>query len=168
MQSILLYIDIEPYLAQWYVNEQGGEIPVKPARGSIEAAILETFLQQPPVTIKVMPPQQGQLAIALPDSKLKPPQTFHYLPPRACSLLLSTLRNRFDLALWTTLHKFSSVFHRQDDLIYAFMEKNGIEPTETNWNAIAKRYQRKRNYYLAYERRKKMLKKSSISDPINS
>ena len=38
------------------------------------------------------------------------------------------------------------------------MEKYGIAMTEKNWNAIAKRYQRKRDYYLMNERRKKMKK----------
>lgn len=28
------------------------------------------------------------------------------------------------------------------------MEKHGIEMTETNWNAIAKRYQRQRTVYI--------------------
>jgi len=50
---------------------------------------------------------------------------------------------------------------RTDELIYAFMEKNGIDMTETNWNAIAKRYQRKRNSYKAYERVKKIRKNRS-------
>ena len=31
------------------------------------------------------------------------------------------------------------------------MEKHGIEMTETNWNAIAKRYQRQRNVYSKRE-----------------
>lgn len=164
MAQILLYIDLEPYLAQWYVHEQGGGDPVRITRGSVEAAILESFLQQMPEGHRVQPRQPGQLAIAIPDSKVKPPQLYCYLPPRALNLLVTTIRNRFDLAMWTTLHRFSSVFHRQDNLIYAFMEKHGIEPTETNWNAIAKRYQRKRKYYLAYERRKRMNKKLSDSD----
>ena len=41
------------------------------------------------------------------------------------------------------------------------MEKHGIEPTEANWNAIAKRYQRQRDLYL--DRQRKSSKKSQKS-----
>lgn len=39
------------------------------------------------------------------------------------------------------------------------MEKHGIELTEKNWNAIAKRYQRKRDIYRRIDRRKKSSQK---------
>ena len=84
----------------------------------------------------------------------KPPERFFYLPPMAVDAVVTCIRRRFDVCMWQTLHRFSSVFQRQDKLIYAFMEKHGIDPTEKNWNAIAKRYQRKRDYYLMNERRK--------------
>lgn len=93
--------------------------------------------------------------------KHKPPETFFYLPKAAEDLLVSCIRNRFDIDMWTSLSRFVSVMKRTDELIYAFMEKNGIDMTETNWNAIAKRYQRKRNSYKAYERVKKIRKNRS-------
>lgn len=43
------------------------------------------------------------------------------------------------------------------------MEKHCIAMTEKNWNAIAKRYQRKRDYYLMNERRKKTKKIGDFS-----
>ena len=65
------------------------------------------------------------------------------------------IRNRFDRELWNDLHNFGRIGKRQDELIYAWMEKHGIEMTETNWNAIAKRYQRQRNIYMTRDRAKK-------------
>ena len=44
-----------------------------------------------------------------------------------------------------------------------FMEKHNIEINDTNWNAIAKRYRRKRDLYHTYERIKKYKKKSGKS-----
>ena len=68
--------------------------------------------------------------------------------------LVVSIRNRFDIELWRDLHHFGKITRRQDELIYAWMEKNGIEMTEANWNAIAKRYQRQRDMYLKRERAK--------------
>ena len=153
-----VYIDLDPYLAQWFVHEQGGNVPVSLMRGSIERAILEQFLQRLPEGAAPRTSRDGGLAIAIPQFKHKPPETYNYLPKRAAELLVSCIRNRFDIDMWTTLHRFASVFRRMDELIWAYMEEHGIEMTETNWNAIAKRYQRKRNSYKAYERVKKSRK----------
>ena len=158
-----VYIDLDPYLAQWFVHEQGGTVPVSLMRGSIERAILEQFLQRLPEGTTPRTARDGGLAIVIPQFKHKPPETYFYLPKRAEELLVSCIRNRFDIDMWTTLNRFVSVFRRMDELIYAFMEKNGIEMTEKNWNAIAKRYQRKRNSYKAYERVKKSRKNQQES-----
>lgn len=93
--------------------------------------------------------------IAIPFFKSKDVNYFNYLPKRAEDLLVATIRNRFDVELWTTLHKFTSIINRQDELIYAFMESHGIEINEKNWCTIAKRYQRKRTVYRINERVKK-------------
>lgn len=159
MTQICIYVPLEDYLSQWFIHEQGGENPVRLTRGSIESALLEQFLQKPPKDYFPEMGGEGKLAIVIPCFRYKSPETFFYLPPKAQDALVACIRNRFDICMWTTLHKFSSIFQRQDHLIYAFMEKHGIEMTEKNWNAIAKRYQRKRDYYLMNERRKKMKKK---------
>ena len=53
MSDICLYIPLEDYLADWFVNEQGGNRPVRLMRGSIESALLEQFLQTPPQDLYV-------------------------------------------------------------------------------------------------------------------
>ena len=103
MSDLCIYLPLEDYLAQWFVNEHGGERPVHLLRGSIESKALETYLEK------------------LPEE----------------------------------LHHFGKIGRRQDELIYAWMEKHRIDPTEKNWNAIAKRYQRQRNIYMMRERAKK-------------
>ena len=101
----------------------------------------------------------GKLAIDLPNFRNKDTRSYYYLPPKARDALVACIRNRFDISMWQSLHRFASVFQRQDHLIYAFMEKHGIELTEKNWNAIAKRYQRKRDIYRRIDRRKKSSQK---------
>ena len=41
MSQYTIYLDLEPYLAQWFIHEQGGEHPVTLTRGSAESDILE-------------------------------------------------------------------------------------------------------------------------------
>lgn len=154
MSQICLYITLEDYLAQWFVNEQGGEVPVHLTRGSVESKILEVYLAHRPVGVMPEFEGGGKLAIAIPSFRNRPPEVFNYLPKRALSALLNAIRNRFDIQLWNDLHHFGRIGKRQDELIYAWMEKHGIEINETNWNAIAKRYQRQRNAYLMRDRAK--------------
>ncbi len=154
MSKICIYIEMETYLAQWFIHEQGGETPVHLLRGSLESKILELYLQHRPDG--VLPESaEGKLAIAIPSFRHKMPEVFNYLPKHATLALRGIIRNRFDVQLYTDLHNFGNITKRQDELIYAWMEKHGIELTETNWNAIAKRYQRQRKLYYMREFSKK-------------
>lgn len=157
--AILLYLELEDYLAQWFIHDQGGEYPVRLVRGSIESGLLETFLQTPPDDYVPDVAAPGKVAIELPNFRRKDTRDNYYLPPRARAALLACIRTRFDISMWNTIHRFANVFKRQDELIYAFMEHNGIEQNEKNWNAVAKRYQRKRDIYNRVMRRKKSSQK---------
>ena len=151
-----IYLSLDPYLAQWFVHDQGGDIPVKLRRGSIESAFLEQALTTPPRDYQPKLQQPGEIAIILPSFKHVDTRSRFFLPPAAREALTAIIRQRFDVEMWRELHKWSNLFlRRQDHLIYSFMEAHGIEMTETNWNAIAKRYQRKRDYYLRTKRRQR-------------
>ena len=152
---MFLYLEIEDYLAQWFINDQGGNNPVRLIRGSMEWGLLEQFLQTPPADYVPQVGGEGLVCIELPNFRSKDTRNNYYLPPKATELLKACIRNRFDIAMWNALHRFTALFQRQDNLIYAFMEANCIDMTEKNWNAIAKRYQRKRDIYKRIERRKK-------------
>lgn len=154
-----IYLEIEDYLAQWLINDMGGNNPVRLKRGSMEWCLLEQFLKTPPPDYVPRTSEPGMLCIELPNFRSKDTRYNYYLPPRAADALKACIRTRFDIEMWNALYKFANLFQRQDNLIYAFMEKNGIELTEKNWNAIAKRYQRKRDIYKRIERRKKNSKK---------
>lgn len=154
MSRICLYITLEDYLADWFVHDQGGENPVHLTRGSVESKILEVFLTHRPEDQLPDVAADGKLAIVIPSFRNRPPEVFNYLPQHALTSLLNIIRSRFDVQLWNELHHFGKITSRQDELIYAWMEKHGIAMTEKNWNAIAKRYQRQRNVYLTRDRAK--------------
>lgn len=162
MSNICIYIEVEPYLSQWFIHEQGGEMPVRLIRGSLESKLLELYLQKQPQDA-VPDIGAGKLAIAIPTFRNRPPEVFNFLPERATRALLGIIRNRFDVQLYTDLHCFGNIGKRQDELIYAWMEKHCIDPTETNWNAIAKRYQRMRNVYLGRDRAKNQYSRKKSS-----
>lgn len=151
MSGICIYLPLEDYIAQWFIHEQGGSVPVRLTRGSIESKLLQVYLMKRPEDILPDIDGEGKLAIEIPSFRYQTPEVFNYLPPRAASLLVGIIRDRFDVQLWKDLHCFGKLGKRQDELIFAWMEKHGIEPTETNWNTIAKRYQRQRNVYLKRE-----------------
>ena len=152
MSQYTIHLDLEPYLAQWFIHEQGGEHPVSLTRGSAESDILELFLTKQPSILPARP-APTDTAIYIPSFKHKETRTYNYLPPRATLALKKTIRTRFVIQLWNDLYKFENIGKRNDELIYAWMEAHGIECNETNWCAISKIYYRKRKVYLAQKNR---------------
>lgn len=151
---MLLYVPLDDYLAQWFVNDQGGSVPVNLTRGTPETDLLKVFLTVPPKDFVPVTASEGLLPLRLPDFRGKDTRSNFYLPPRAMDALVDCIRTRFDVCMWKELAKFRHLFARKDSLIYAFMEKHGIDPTEKNWNAIAKRLQRKQDIARRVESRK--------------
>lgn len=91
-----------------------------------------------------MMPAVDAVAIELPYFRNKDPRVYNWLSPRARTAIAECLRVQFDVQLWQDLHTVGNIGREQKTLIYAWMEKYGIECTDTNWNTIAKKYQRKR------------------------
>lgn len=146
MSGIFIYIKLEPLLAQWVMNEQGGN-PIHFGRKSTEHNILETFLMRLPYGTTPNLPGENKVPIELPHLKHKDVRVYNYLPRKAQNALKRCIRNRFVIDLWQDLHQFGYIGKRKQDLIYAWMESHGITATETNFFALQKIYQRKREAY---------------------
>ena len=168
-ERICLYLTLPPYLAQWYAHEcleieyKDKEIvpadtyqplaPVTIPRGSQESRILQCFLKKKPQQF-VKEPEDANIALVIPYFHNKDPFYYNYLGKYGREKLIDAIRTRFQLQLWEELHTFKNALSRQDNAIFAFMEVHGIECNETNWNAIAKIYQRLRNAYYKQQSRK--------------
>lgn len=147
MNEFYIYLELPPYLAQWLIDDCGGS-PVHLPKLTTERRILETFLIQLPANARPNLPTSTSTAIVIPNFRYKPPMYYNYLPARAMAELADCIRSRFIIELWNDLHRNGYIGKRRDNLIYAWMEAHGIESTETNWNAIAKIYQRQYKNYL--------------------
>lgn len=172
---ICINLALPTYLAQWYANEcqqiqhrdedtlpHAIYKPLQPViipRGSQESRILHSFLQKPP-TNGYNEDEEPTIAIVIPQYRDKDAYSYNYLGKHGRLQLADTIRNRFCINLWEELHTFKNVLSRQDNAIYAFMETHGIACTETNWNAIAKIYQRLRNVYYKTKSRQKNSEKA--------
>lgn len=168
-ERFLLYMVLPDYLAQWYSCEcqrgdpcpdavSGGVPVVRVPKGSQESRILQVFLKKRPSD--AVEPECANIALVVPSFAGKDPFYYNWLGPYGREKLKEAIRTRFCLQLWDELHTFRNVTSRQDNAIWAFMEAHGIACTETNWNALAKIYQRMRFAY--YNRRKTKKSKKSV------
>ena len=155
MSEICLHLELEPYLRQWLVHENEGTLPLSFPKLSTENRILEVYLITLPPNARPDMPGESTIPIEIPSFRYKPPQHYNYLPVGAKRELKKCIRNRFIIALWNDLQHFGFIGKRKDHLIYAWMENHGIEVNDTNYNTIAKIYQRQHMAYLARERYKK-------------
>lgn len=156
MSEICVYLRVEPYLAQWYTHEQGGSQPVRPKRGSAESDLLEAFLRPLPTGEQPETGKEANLAIAIPYFKHCDPRVRFFLPPQAKRVLGHTLYTRFRVQLWEEMHRLENVGVPIANLILAWMEKHGIEDTESNFFLISKMYYRKRGIYAPNFKKKRL------------
>lgn len=144
---VYIYLPLEPYVAQWFVHEMGGE-PVRLPRRSAESDIIEYFLSPTPEGELPAKREAGSIVIEIPSYKHKEAVYFNYLSPKALAALARCITVRFRVQLWQDLHRLHQNPSSLTDLIYAWMEFHGIECTERNWEVIRQFYFRKRKIYL--------------------
>ena len=171
MSAFCVYLSLPPYLAQWYAytcrKQQHREddvcpntpiaplTPVVAPRGSYEMLVLHRVLQKQPNPAPDPIPADATLALAIPSFADRDPRIFNYVGTHGKQVIQDAILEAFDICMWKELHTFKVVLKRQDHNIWAFMERHGISCDEANWNAIAKRYQRKRDIVYKENSRKK-------------
>ena len=128
---------MEPYLRQWFIHENGGVEPVRLRRGTPESNIFQAFISKKPEDWSSVP-EEGCVAIIVPQYKGLDPEYWCYLPPRAKQTLYNCIKSSFDVQLFKELNGVMERRVLLRDIIDSYMEKHGIEDTETNWNALAK------------------------------
>lgn len=149
MASFFLYLHLPKYLAQWLVSEhysqEKGAI-VFP-RGSNERNILELFLTKRPKDSPPSAPRPDDITVEIPSFAYKPPSTYNHLPSRGRDALVSAIKIRFKKMMWEELHQIRPEEVKITDLIYAFLEKHGIEGDQQNWETVRQMYFRMRKVY---------------------
>ena len=151
-----LYLDVPTYLDQWlrhdYWNTGTGRVEFE--RGSNIHSILSTFLRKQPANFEPGD-VSALLPVEVPTFKGMNPDQHNYLGEDGRKAVVSAIKRNFK----TLIDRELSVFFSQDvsitDIIYAFMEKHGIDSTERNWEAIRQMYSRQR---------KKSLKSSALNN----
>lgn len=161
MSGITFSLVLPPWLAQWYVHRCGGRSPVRLPKGSVESTIVQSFSRRKSERDAPDFPMPGDLLIEIPDNRAKPAEIYSFVPDSVKFMLQKAIRAQFDLCMFEDIVRplFPGVMKK--DLIYSWMEENGIEIDETNWCAVDKRYSRLRARMLNQARVKKSRKKTS-------
>lgn len=137
-------------------------MPIKLAKGSLESITVQKFSRKKSESDAPDIPEPGDLLIEIPDSKIKPAVHYCFIPDSAKTLLYKTILEEFDFCMAHEIilpqfTKFSDTLKK--NLIYSWMNENGIEFTETNWFGVVQRFDRHRQRLLNKERVKKSRKK---------
>lgn len=145
MSRFTIYIQAPAYLDQWlrhhYWDEETQRVVFQ--RGSAPQAVLYSLLRQPPRGY-LEKPDPALLPVEVPTFKGINPATRNYLSEDARAALVSACKKLFRATLYNELHPL--FFHdvQITNIIYDFMDRHGIERTETNWETIRQMYARLR------------------------
>lgn len=147
MALFTLYFSCESWLAQWFISDSGGGQPIKLRKNSPESKFLYSAIRRKFDT-DPDPPKEGNFVVYIPEYRGKNPFYNHYLPEAKRKVFLRIIKDRFDVQLWIDLAIVTTTTTK--DAIMDWMTSHGIEVTDKNYNAIAKRLQRMRkNFYRA-------------------
>lgn len=159
MSKFTFNLVLPSWLAQWFISHNGGDYPVKLHKGSVESIIVQRFSLRKKDTDTVDVASSGSVAIEIPESKAKPASSYCFIPEYAKKLVAKSISENFNLCLATDIVKPCFPVELKKDLIEAWMIKNNIEFTDTNYLGIEKRFDRLRSNMLSAKRARKSRKK---------
>lgn len=143
MSKFVVYIKVEPFVKQWLVHSFGDPV-VFPAQ-SIENSTIRRFTQKQPAAVPE-PPDEEDVAIAIPDSKAKDPLLYNHLGQQGKKAVAECINDTFRMNLWAELNDLSDVGCSVMKAIYSWCEMHGIS-IDYAWT-IRQRYYRMRDSYL--------------------
>jgi len=147
MSEMTIHLKLQPWLRQWLVHEQGGE-PVSFQRNSTEHDIIKLSLVKLPEGCKPDLPGEDTVAIRLPSFKKIDVRVYNHMTRHGKTMLRNCIRSRMIVAMWNDISAWGNIGKQKQDVIWTWMEANGIELTETNFFALQKIYQRRRAAYI--------------------
>lgn len=164
MSDITLSFQCEDYLRQWFIHINGGSSPVRLKKNTPESNCLQFALRSKSENISSPEIDGIPLVVFIPCFRFKNPKDYNSITETGRKMFLSILRMRFDEQIWYDLHSIYNFGITKEDLIYTWMESHGIDPTEKNFNAVAKRLQRLRSRTLSKVRVRNFRKNSKKRD----
>lgn len=145
-----VFIKLEPYLSDWFINRNGGSQPVELQRNSLEFRFLELHLDKAPKDyIPQINPEEGEIEVYLPHFRAYDIETYNYLSETDKKSLHTILREKFRYDIERDFLSYYRLFDegmrmRLDDFANSWMSKHGITNDDTNYNSILKILQRLR------------------------
>lgn len=126
MSQFVIYLNLPLYKAEWLTHHFGNPV-VFPA-GSPQNATIRTFTQLLPKGMVPETPGEGDVAIAIPDSKAKPPERFHYMGHRGKEAVKEAIDDLFRRSLWNDISPLDTDEYPVglNKLIAAWCEMHGI------------------------------------------
>jgi len=145
MSQFSLYLKAPDYLAQWLRHDYWDEASARVVfpRGSAPRAILQSLLRKPPKGYVELA-AANLLPVEVPSFKGINPASFNYLSEDGRAALVSACKKLFRATLFNELHPLFDHDVQITDIVYDFMDRHGIERTETNWETIRQMYSRQR------------------------
>lgn len=145
MSKYSVFLKTPDYLAQWlrheFWNDETGRVEF--ARGSAPRAVIQSLVTRRPADY-VQPCTDGLLPVEIPTFKGVNPAVYNHLTEQGKKALVSTCKRMFQAMLWQELNPLFDHDVMTTDVIYAFMERHGIEREERNWETIRQMYARLR------------------------
>ena len=146
MSKLSIYITVPDYLDQWlrheYWNPETARVEFP--RGSAPRAILQSCLTKRPVGAVSPLRANTDIPIEVPTFKGINPRVYCWLPDRGRKALVSCLKKTFSSVVWTELRPILTHDVQITDVVYAFLDRHGIEPTPQNWETVRQMYYRMR------------------------
>lgn len=142
--KFFVYIQLPEYLLQWFChNAKMEDGAVVPAKNSMFSKVLENSLKRQPM---VFDSEQyvGNLKIRLPEYRYKRPEFYNYLAKIGKQALIDEIYNEFDIELWDAIRILGKINRYRKSAVMAWMDAEGIECSDKNYNAVIKHYNRLR------------------------
>lgn len=154
MSQYNVYLTLPDYLAQWLRHDYWAAESrrVEFPRGSLPRVVLRSVLRPQPPSHQPGPQPEGTVAIEVPTFRGINPAVCNYLSARGAAALTDALRTLFKRLLVDELCPLFDHEVQISNVIYDFLDRHGIEPTEKNWETVRQMYQRLRRRSLSRRR----------------
>lgn len=145
MSDYVIYMKAPQYLAEWITHTFGN--PAVLVKDSPESRILNECLVKMPKDCQPDIGANANVAIAVPFFKAKDPRVYNYLHESGKKAVLESFRTLLLKNLMEEVGNIDNGSVKISTLIYAWMEKHGID--DENWYTVSQIYYRTRKTYFS-------------------